>query len=171
MVKVEIELEKLNEYIEKAEKYEETARQSQQYRNWWQGAEAILETKKREIKEKNQENENLEKRLKETQELHVNTREELQEIIREQIKEIETLKKQLEEKENKPDKYPYPSPIPEKTEKDICPDSETIINPIISCGGSTLHFLTEKEIEEIWKKCKQPNAVDDFGNILILSIQ
>lgn len=49
MVKVEIELEKLNEYIEKAEKYEETARQSQQYRNWWQGAEAILETKKREI--------------------------------------------------------------------------------------------------------------------------
>lgn len=116
MVKVEIELEKLNEYIEKAEKYEETARQSQQYRNWWQGAEAILETKKREIKEKNQENENLEKRLKETQELHVNTREELQEIIREQIKEIETLKKQLEEKENKPDKYPYPSPIPEKTD-------------------------------------------------------
>jgi len=34
-----------------------------------------------------------------------------------------------------------------------------------------LRFLTEKEIEELWEKVKRPNAVGEFGNILILSIQ
>jgi chromosome segregation ATPase len=94
VVKVEIELEKLNEYIEKAEKYEETARQSQQYRNWWQGAEAILETKKREIKEKNQEIEKLQ-RANKVLEARITI---LDDENQEQYEENETLKKQLEEK-------------------------------------------------------------------------
>jgi len=87
--------------------------------------------------------------------------------------ENESLKKQLNEKNQEIQHLREQlGQIPDETKTaDICPDSEPIINPMVSCSNTTFHFLNEKEIKELWEKVKRPNAVDDFGNILILSIQ